>query len=147
MNKIISSTFVLILILSWSCSDFGEMINCTGVLDCNDICNGSSVLDECGICNGNGSTCNISYTDVQTILNNKCIDCHGNSYAEKNLNLSSYNLLMQGSINGAVIIPEKHVESILWQKVSSGEMPPSSSLSTDDIDLISTWIDEGALNN
>jgi hypothetical protein len=54
---------------------------------------------------------------------------------------------MAGSNNGAVIIPGDHANSLLWQKVNSGTMPPGNNpdLSSDEINLIAQWIDEGAL--
>ena len=54
---------------------------------------------------------------------------------------------MAGSNNGPVIVPGDHANSLLWQKVNSGEMPPGNNpdLSSDEIDLIAQWIDEGAL--
>ena len=82
-------------------------------------------------------------TQIQTIFNNNCTGCHGNSGG---LNLTSYDGLMAGGNNGDVIIPENHASSILWQEIESGDMPQyGSNLSSDEINLIATWIDEGAL--
>jgi len=54
---------------------------------------------------------------------------------------------MAGSNNGAVIVPGDHANSLLWQKVNSGTMPPGNNpdLNSDEVDLIAQWIDEGAL--
>jgi len=83
-------------------------------------------------------------TQIQTIFNNNCTNCHGNSGG---LNLSSYDNLMTGGNSGDVVVPNDHENSILWQKVDSGEMPPGNNedLTSDQIDLIAVWIDEGAL--
>jgi|TARA_Y100000294_G_scaffold95481_1_gene88828 hypothetical protein len=54
---------------------------------------------------------------------------------------------MTGGNNGVVIIPNDHANSLLWQKVNSGAMPPSGNLTTTQIDLIANWIDEGAFEN
>ena len=50
------------------------------------------------------------------------------------------------SNNGPVIIAGDHTNSLLWQYVNSGTMPPgNSNLTASQINLIATWIDEGAL--
>jgi len=82
-------------------------------------------------------------SEIQPIFNSKCTQCHGNSAG---LNLSSYENLMVGSINGDIIIPYDHAASELWIRVNSGQMPPGNNDLTDgQVDLIAQWIDEGAL--
>ncbi len=88
------------------------------------------------------------YTQVQTIFNDNCISCHINGGAYYGgLDLANYDSLIVGSHNGDVVIPGDHASSILWQEISSGDMPPGNSdeLSTEEIELIAQWIDEGAL--
>ena len=87
-------------------------------------------------------------TQIQTIFNANCTSCHINGGAyQQGLDLSSYDSLMAGSNNGAVIVPGDHANSLLWQKVNSGTMPPGNNpdLNSDEVDLIAQWIDEGAL--
>ena len=87
-------------------------------------------------------------TEIQPIFNNNCGNCHlGNSAG--GLNLSNYNNLMAGGNSGAVIVPFDHANSLLWQRVNNGSMPPGNNpdLSASEIDLIAQWIDEGALEN
>ena len=44
-----------------------------------------------------------------------------------------------------VIVPGNHQSSYLWQRVEDGSMPPSSNnLTSEEVDLIAAWIDEGA---
>ena len=81
-------------------------------------------------------------TEIQTIFNNNCISCHGNSGG---LSLDSYASLMTGGNSGSVIISGDHSNSLLWEKINSGQMPPNGQLSSSNIDLIAAWIDEGAL--
>ena len=82
-------------------------------------------------------------SEIQPIFNSKCTQCHGNFAG---LNLSSYENLMAGSINGDVIIPYDHANSLLWQYINSGFMPPGTNDLTDSqVDLIAQWINEGAL--
>jgi len=86
-------------------------------------------------------------SEIQTILNDNCTNCHGNSGG---LNLTSFSNLIEGSNNGAVITPYNHTISELYIRItlpssSDEDMPPQGSLSPDEIDLIAQWIDEGAL--
>ena len=76
------------------------------------------------------------------IFDSNCTSCHGNSGG---LDLTSYSSLMAGGNNGAVIVPNDHQSSILWQQINLGSMPPNGSLESSKIDLIKRWIDEGAL--
>ena len=84
-------------------------------------------------------------TEIQPIFDNNCGNCHlGNSSG--GLNLSSYANLMSTD----VVIPGNHQSSILYDRITrpesaQGDMPPSGSLSQNEIDLIAQWIDEGAL--
>ena len=83
------------------------------------------------------------YSQIQPIFDSNCTQCHGNSAG---LNLSSYENIMQGSNNGDVIIPYDYINSELWQRINSGQMPPGNNDLTDaQVDLIAQWIDEGAL--
>jgi len=89
-------------------------------------------------------TAQVDYdSEIQPIFNSKCIQCHGSSAG---LNLSSYANIMQGSMNGDVIIPYDHAASELWKRVNSGQMPPGNNdLTNAQVNLIAQWIDEGAL--
>ena len=81
-------------------------------------------------------------TEIQTIFNNNCINCHGNSGG---LSLESYANLMTGGNSGTVIISGDHSNSLLWERINNGQMPPNGQLPSSNIDLIAAWIDEGAL--
>ena len=151
--KILSSVILsLIFLVFWSCSDAGDPLNndCTEGLDCAGECGGTATIDVCGECDGNGSTCNISYsTTIQPIFTNKCTNCHGTSGG---LTLTSYSGLMNGGNSGDVVISENGSESRLIQKLrgtASGSQMPKYQDPLDEatINLIETWIDEGALDN
>ena len=82
------------------------------------------------------------YEDIEPIFNSRCVSCHGYSGG---LSLLSYYNLMNGSNNGDVVVPGDHESSLLWQEVDSGDMPPgNNNLTSDQINLIAQWIDEGA---
>ena len=119
----------------------------TGVIDCNNVCGGSSVIDYCSVCGGDNSSCINFSTEIQPIFTANCSGCHIAS-TRNGLSLSNYSSITLGnSDNGPVIIAGDHANSLLWQKVNSGLMPPSGQLTTDQINLIATWIDEGARDN
>ena len=89
-------------------------------------------------------------TEIQPIFNNSCMPCHGENNPSAGLNLTSYADVMNGSNSGAVIIPGDYQNSVLWQEVSSGDMPNSFAnnfmdildLTAEELALISTWITE-----
>jgi len=82
-------------------------------------------------------------TQIQTIFNNNCTSCHGNSGG---LSLASYDALMAGGNSGLAVVPGDHGSSLLYQKIQYGDMPPGNNpdLTSDEINVIATWIDEGA---
>ena len=86
-------------------------------------------------------------TEIQTIFNANCTSCHMYGNASGGLTLTSYSGVMTNSNSGASVIPGDHANSLLWQKVNSGQMPPQNNpdLTSDEVDLIAQWIDEGAL--
>ena len=88
-------------------------------------------------------------SEIQPIFNSRCTNCHSGSDAEEDLSLISYNNVMNGGDSGDVVIPYDHANSLLWQYINSGFMPPYGSgsypLTTNQINLIAQWINEGAL--
>jgi len=88
-------------------------------------------------------------TQIQTIFNNSCTSCHQYGH-NSGLNLTTYSTTMTGGNSGAIIVAGNHANSELYNRITlpesaQGDMPPTGSLSQSDIDLISQWIDEGAL--
>ncbi|HJM33138.1 MAG TPA: c-type cytochrome domain-containing protein, partial [Candidatus Marinimicrobia bacterium] len=89
----------------------------------------------------------VDYTSqVQTIFTASCTSCHDYGHSS-GLNLTSYSGVMAGGSSGAAVEAGDHASSLLWDKVNSGAMPPGNNpdLSSNEIDLIAQWIDEGAL--
>ena len=151
--KILSSAILsLIFLVFWSCSDSGDPLSndCTEGLDCAGECGGTAVEDCAGICDGsallsNGECTNISYTaTIQPIFNTNCNGCHGGSGG---LTLTSYSDLMGNN----VVDPGDGAASKLIQKLkgTSGTQMPQNQDPLDEatINLIETWINEGALDN
>ncbi len=71
-------------------------------------------------------------THVKTIIDANCIQCHGQGGNFPNL--TSYNSISSNAIS-------------IKAEVVSRRMPQGTSLSNEDIQTISCWVDEGALNN
>ena len=151
--KILPSLILsFILVELWSCSDYGNPVSndCSQDIDCNDVCGGSAVEDCAGTCGGSallsgGDCTNISYTaTIQPIFITNCTGCHGGSGG---LFLTSYSRLMESD----VVEPDNSVDSQLIKKLkgTAGTQMPKNQTPLNDatIDLIETWIDEGALDN
>jgi len=147
MKHLSSIILSLILLGLWGCSDNGSPVtnDCTEELDCANVCGGTATLDACSVCGGDGSTCNISFDNtVQPIFTASCTGCHGTSGG---LTLTSYITLMQGD----AVISGNGSASLLIQKLrgTAGDQMPLSGCCLEEtlIQLIETWIDEGANNN
>ena len=73
-----------------------------------------------------------------------CTDCHGEAVASAELNLSSYDGLMAGGVNGPVVQAGDSSSSLLIE-VQSGQH--FMKMAEDYLEMVKTWIDAGALNN
>ncbi len=91
----------------------------------------------------------VSYTkDIRPILMGRCGSCHTGEFVSEGLNMESYQSLMAGSDNGAVILPGNAGGSLLVKKLLAGEMPKRGpKLTPVQVQLISDWINAGALDN
>ncbi len=87
--------------------------------------------------------------DVMPIFQATCIKCHGGSDGTKgDLSLKTYEDMMKGGQDGAVIDPGSAATSLLVKQIQSGKMPKrGSKLPQAQIDLIAKWVTEGAKNN
>lgn len=89
--------------------------------------------------------------DVLPLLLSSCglADCHDEQTAQDDVILTSYYWVMQT----ADVVPFEPWESDLFEKITEDDPddrmppPPASMLSVDQIDMIYTWIAQGALNN
>jgi mono/diheme cytochrome c family protein len=75
-----------------------------------------------------------------------CLECHGEGEKLRgSLDLRLRRLAIQGGDSGPAIVPGKPAESLLYQRVRDGEMPPSKKkLSPAEVELIARWIAAGA---
>ena len=85
-------------------------------------------------------------TDVQPILKAHCFHCHGErGEKEGALDLRLRRFIADGGDSGAAIEPGDPENSLLLQRVASGEMPPDEKqLSAQEIQTIRRWIEQGA---
>ena len=105
------------------------------------------------------ATQQISYQDdVVPILESRCIKCHvapdGIGYKATGLEMDSYESLMQGTIYGPVIVAGDSRRSILNMLVEGRagklqRMPHNEdeALSSEQIETLKNWVNEGAFNN
>jgi WD40 repeat protein len=89
----------------------------------------------------------ISYKQVDAILQDKCVVCHGHTTRQSGLNLESFDSLMAGGKRGAPVIANKSGESLLVKYIDGTlkpRMPLGDELSAEEIGVIKAWIDAGA---
>lgn len=86
--------------------------------------------------------------DVLPIFRKTCLKCHGLQQIKEGMDLRTYQSLMAGSFNGAVIVAGDIENSYLVELVRFGEMPKrGSELSPEQIQVIVDWVEQGALDN
>ncbi len=86
--------------------------------------------------------------DIRPILKARCYRCHGDKTQRAELNLKAAAGILRGGESGAIIDPGNPDESLLLEVIQSGAMPPEDEgepLSSDQIDLIRLWIEQGAV--
>ena len=89
----------------------------------------------------------VSYErDVRPILKANCFHCHGGEGdAKGNLDLRLRRFIVKGGDQGPAVEPGKRADSLLFERVSKGEMPPAGKhLTPEQIEIIGKWIDGGA---
>ena len=86
--------------------------------------------------------------DVLPIFQSRCVNCHGGNEIEEGLLLRSHAEVMAGSDNGPVIVPGDAANSLLVELVATMEMPKRGpKLTPPQIQIITDWVNEGALDN
>lgn len=84
--------------------------------------------------------------DVLPILTTKCGNCHGGQVRKADLSLQDMASLVRGGESGSVITPGEPAESLLFEFIRDGAMPPEGepSLSAQQMEIIRAWIESGA---
>jgi uncharacterized membrane protein len=90
-------------------------------------------------------------TDIAPVITKACLPCHAaESENPSGLSLDNYELMMKGGEHGKPVVAGKPDESSLFTKLSAkppyGRQMPRKRppLTAEEINLISTWISEGA---
>lgn len=87
-------------------------------------------------------------TEVMPILERRCWECHSEENTELGLRLDSYEGVMAGSDYGTVVEAGDPDGSLLIDMIESGDMPEDGDpVPPEEIEIIKTWIAEGAENN
>lgn len=86
-----------------------------------------------------------TFDAVRPILNARCLRCHGADEPKAGLDLRTRETVLAGGELGPVVEAGSVAESLLWDLVESGEMPPVGPPLTDDQKrLVRDWIAAGA---
>ena len=103
--------------------------------------------------------------DVQPIFLTNCVACHDHAaegIAASGFSMVDYDSIMKGTKFGPVVIPNSSISSTLYLVIAGQtgpeiQMPPQhqnawaegrgAPLSEKQIDIIASWIDQGAQNN
>lgn len=87
-------------------------------------------------------------TDILPIFESRCINCHGGQRTQEGLDLKTHASLMTGSNNGAVVTPGDAAHSLLVELVVTQKMPKRGpKLTPPQVQLITEWVNQGALDN
>jgi len=76
---------------------------------------------------------------VAPLLVERCIDCHSGAKPKGKLDLTRKESAEK------TIVPKSAKDSVLWQRIESGEMPPKKPLSDAEKVIVKAWIDGGAI--
>ena len=86
--------------------------------------------------------------DIQPILEQKCLNCHGPSMQSSRLNLSTLEDALRGGARGSAVVPGRAEDSRLYRMVSGLDKPAmplgGNKLTDGQIAAIKNWIDQGA---
>src|SRR5487761_1149773 len=88
---------------------------------------------------------------IAPLLARHCLGCHNPSDKKGGLDLTRREGLLEGGDSGPAVVPGKVEESLLWQRVSAGEMPPPrkapeevAGLAFEEKGLLRQWLAAGA---
>ena len=66
---------------------------------------------------------------IAPILARHCLDCHNGPDPKGKLNLSTRAGVAVGGESGPAIVPHSLEESVLWERLEAGDMPPDKPIS------------------
>lgn len=81
---------------------------------------------------------------VASLFKAHCVKCHGPIKPKAGLDLSTPSGVARGGEGGAAVVGGALDQSLLWQRVDAGEMPPAGPLSAAEKSVLRMWISDGA---
>lgn len=87
--------------------------------------------------------------DIAPILANHCLECHQPTKRSGELDLATAAAMLKGGEQGTAIVVGKAAESLLLERITSGDMPPREAkdvrpLTATQIETLRAWINAGA---
>ncbi|HYI96745.1 MAG TPA: DUF1553 domain-containing protein [Bryobacteraceae bacterium] len=82
--------------------------------------------------------------EMQSLLQRRCLSCHGPKTRTAGLDLSTRNGAIKGGVTGSALKPGSPAESLLLARVVNGQMPPAAPLPPAEKELMQRWIAAGA---
>jgi len=83
-------------------------------------------------------------TDILPVFQEHCLVCHSDS-PQHGLDLRDLEKILKGGESGPAVTPSSSGSSLLYQKISAGQMPLGpQKLAPEQIQIIKDWIDAGA---
>jgi hypothetical protein len=82
--------------------------------------------------------------EALTILERRCVICHGSQARVAGLDLSNRESALHGSSKGPALKPGLPAESLLLNRILRKEMPPTGPLPPAEIEALRVWIEAGA---
>jgi hypothetical protein len=82
---------------------------------------------------------------IAPLLARHCLSCHQGINPKGKLDLKTRAGAFKGGKNGQVIVPGKVENSLLWNHVQTGHMPPKKPLAEPEKLLVKNWIAAGAV--
>ena len=102
--------------IHWSCLCFALIVSTVGLLR-------AEAADEPDV-EPATETGLLFETDVRPLLERRCFECHGEAQQKAELKLANRGNLLAGGESGAAIEPGEKDKSLLFEHVSTHEMPP-----------------------
>lgn len=86
------------------------------------------------------------FAAARLLLQRRCVRCHGEKPRKASLNLTTRAAMLKGGESGPAVVPGKPDDSLLYEKVKEGSMPPAQKdhLSADEVETLRRWIEAGA---
>ncbi len=81
--------------------------------------------------------------EVAPLLAERCLECHSGAKPRGGLDLSRRRTALAGGDQGPALVPGKPDESLLWEYVSGGKMPPKKPLADSEKALLRAWVAAG----